>query len=173
MNSKNKGNSFERDIARKLSLWLTDNKNDNCIWRSQTSGGRSTIRGRKGLNDSVTKKNVGDLIQTLDKGIYSNLDLFFNNFFVEIKKGYNDTFNFYPNFNKGLEKIIQQCIDNKNISNCSFFLIVKPDRKDILILTDKKLSIKYKLVLNILDIDIYCYLYKDVINVDFKNLTIL
>lgn len=45
---KNKGSSFERSICCRLSLWLTDNKREDVLWRSAMSGGRSTVAFAKG-----------------------------------------------------------------------------------------------------------------------------
>jgi hypothetical protein len=43
VNGKAKGSSFERDICKRLSLWLTDGKNEDVFWRSSMSGGRATV----------------------------------------------------------------------------------------------------------------------------------
>jgi hypothetical protein len=48
VNSKAKGSSFEREVCRRLSLWVSDGKNEDCFWRSATSGGRSTVAHAKG-----------------------------------------------------------------------------------------------------------------------------
>ena len=45
---KAKGSAFEREVCKKLSLWITDGKMDDCLWRSAISGGRATIAHRKG-----------------------------------------------------------------------------------------------------------------------------
>ncbi len=60
-----KGGGFEREISTKLSLWWTDGKRDDCFWRSQASGGRATIRGRKGkaINDQY-----GDIVAVDEEG---------------------------------------------------------------------------------------------------------
>jgi hypothetical protein len=39
-----KGGSFELEVAKKLSLWLTDGKRDDAVCRNDTSGGRATVR---------------------------------------------------------------------------------------------------------------------------------
>lgn len=46
--SKRKGSAFERTLAAKLSLWITHGKRDDCLWRSAISGGRATVRYKKG-----------------------------------------------------------------------------------------------------------------------------
>lgn len=48
MNSKGKGSAFEREVCRKLSLWITGDKRKDLFWRSAMSGGRATVAHRKG-----------------------------------------------------------------------------------------------------------------------------
>ena len=53
-----KGAGFEREIAKKLSTWMTNGERDDLLWRTAMSGGRATLQRRRG------KKNisqVGDL----------------------------------------------------------------------------------------------------------------
>ncbi len=45
---KAKGASFEREICRELSLWVSHGKQEDSYWRSSMSGGRSTVAARKG-----------------------------------------------------------------------------------------------------------------------------
>lgn len=40
---KKKGASFEREICKALSLWVTNGKRGDVFWRSAMSGGRATI----------------------------------------------------------------------------------------------------------------------------------
>jgi len=58
MNSKAKGSQYERDVCRKFSLWISDGKNPNLLWRSAMSGGRSTVMNKKG---GVNKEQAGDI----------------------------------------------------------------------------------------------------------------
>lgn len=39
---KQSGNSYEREWSRKISLWLTNNQRDDCVWRTSNSGGKAT-----------------------------------------------------------------------------------------------------------------------------------
>ena len=80
MSKSNKGGQFERDIARTLSLWWTNGERDNVFWRSSMSGGRATVRARKGQN---TNYLAGDLTATDPIGaplIESTV--------IELKRGY-------------------------------------------------------------------------------------
>lgn len=42
--SKRKGSKFERDLCTKLSLWISNGKHNDLLWRSAMSGGRATRR---------------------------------------------------------------------------------------------------------------------------------
>lgn len=46
MNSSEKGHSFEREIAKKLSLWWSEGKDRDIFYRSDSSGSRATLRER-------------------------------------------------------------------------------------------------------------------------------
>lgn len=56
-----KGSQFERDVCRDLSLWWTEGERDDVFWRSSNSGGRATVRGRKGKR---THGQAGDIAAT-------------------------------------------------------------------------------------------------------------
>lgn len=58
MNAARKGSSFERHICKRLSEWWTDGERDDVFWRSSQSGGRATVRGRKGKQ---TAGSYGDI----------------------------------------------------------------------------------------------------------------
>lgn len=53
-----KGASFEREICKMLSLWWTYDSTDDVFWRSSQSGGRATVRFRKGKS---TAGSYGDI----------------------------------------------------------------------------------------------------------------
>lgn len=55
---KAKGSDFERQICRKLSLWVSNGKDSNLFWRSAMSGGRATIQLAKGIKN---KNQAGDI----------------------------------------------------------------------------------------------------------------
>lgn len=58
MNGKRKGSQYERDLCRKLSMWISSDKNPNLLWRSAMSGGRSTLAKKKG---GMNKEQAGDI----------------------------------------------------------------------------------------------------------------
>lgn len=75
-NSKAKGSAFERAICKQLSLWLTQGKREDVLWRSAMSGGRATVAHRKGKD----VRQCGDLCAVGPEG-----HAFCAQFFVEIK----------------------------------------------------------------------------------------
>jgi hypothetical protein len=76
-----KGGTYEREIAKLLSRWWTDQKRDDIFWRTSNSGGRATVRARKGL---TTGNHAPDLC-AIDPIGQPFVDLIA----VEIKRGYN------------------------------------------------------------------------------------
>lgn len=73
VNGKQKGNSFEREICTKLSLWITDGKHVDCLWRSAMSGGRATVA--KG-----TVRQAGDITAVAPEG-----HILTDQFYIELK----------------------------------------------------------------------------------------
>lgn len=45
---KRKGSAFEREVCKKLSLWVSGGKNADLFWRSAMSGGRATVARKNG-----------------------------------------------------------------------------------------------------------------------------
>lgn len=77
-----KGPQFERDFCKRLSLWWSqDESRDDVFWRTASSGGRATIRSRKG---KTTQNAYGDIkAEDLSARPFTDLIL------VELKKGYS------------------------------------------------------------------------------------
>ena len=74
-----KGADFEREVARKLSLWWSYGARDDLIWRTSQSGGRATQRSKK---DKPTAGGYGDLAATDPRAAP-----LFQFFTVELKRG--------------------------------------------------------------------------------------
>lgn len=56
---KRKGGAFEREVCKKLSLWISYYTNENVFWRSAMSGGRATVaRKTRGL---MFDRSAGDI----------------------------------------------------------------------------------------------------------------
>jgi hypothetical protein len=75
-NSKTLGNNYEREVAKKLSLWITNNEREDVIWREASSGARATYRKKQG------KETIqdGDFIAT-----DLSFDWFTKFFFIDSK----------------------------------------------------------------------------------------
>jgi len=131
-NSKNKGNTFERAICKELSLWWSNGTNDNVFWRTASSGGRATQRGKKG---KTTSNQGGDITFTDAVG-----EPFISMFSIEVKKGYpsyelqrilDKSENTKPSI---LEQWIQQAKkSHESARSHSWALIAKKDRAQTLI----------------------------------------
>lgn len=72
--SKSKGSGFEREIAKMLSLFWSDQKHKDLCWRSTSSGARGTVQR------TATKAYHGDLASTSPL-----MDNFFETFCLELK----------------------------------------------------------------------------------------
>lgn len=80
-NRASKGSAFERKICKQLSLWWTGGESDSVFWRTSNSGGRATVRGRKGC---ATRNQHGDIC-AVDPVGQPLIDLVT----FELKRGYN------------------------------------------------------------------------------------
>jgi hypothetical protein len=76
-----KGAQFEREFCVNLSTWWTRGVSQECFWRSSNSGGRATVRGRKGHDRS---NHAGDVAATDPNG-HALMKLIC----FELKRGYN------------------------------------------------------------------------------------
>ena len=63
---KSKGANFEREICRRLSLWLSDGTQEDALWRSSMSGGRSTVAFKRGKRMAA---QAGDISAVHEVGI--------------------------------------------------------------------------------------------------------
>lgn len=147
-NSKRKGNVMEREIAKKLSLYLTDGKEENAVWRTSSSGAMATTSFKKGKSSIGLKNQVGDLNQTIPKGHYEKLDHFFDSFFVETK--FLKSLDLTPNYTKEFQKIMSQLLREKQESGKNIFFVLKRNQREVLVisdmasLTEMKLSFLYE-----------------------------
>jgi hypothetical protein len=53
-----KGGAFERDVCRRLSLWVSGGTSTDIFWRSAMSGGRATVQLKSG---KVNVRQSGDI----------------------------------------------------------------------------------------------------------------
>ena len=70
---KSKGASFEREVCKKLSLWVSHGEREDLFWRSAMSGGRATVGARKGKDLS---HQAGDICSVHSDG-HKLTDAFF------------------------------------------------------------------------------------------------
>ena len=128
---KGKGSNFEREIAKELSLWWTDAKRSDVFWRSSMSGGRATIRSKKGL---TTHGNYGD-IAIADPLGQPLIELAT----IELKTGYPgqspfDLVDRVGKQNPKYKQFFEQCEREKKEANVPFWiLIARRKQKDIMI----------------------------------------
>lgn len=61
---KGKGSSYEREICRRLSLWVTAGAATDVFWRSAMSGGRATVAHKKGQ----VVRQAGDITAVSPEG---------------------------------------------------------------------------------------------------------
>lgn len=64
---KQKGASFERDVCRRLSLWVSNNKQEDVFWRSAMSGGRATVGHAKGKRMAAQAGDISCIHHTGSK----------------------------------------------------------------------------------------------------------
>lgn len=76
-----KGGEFERQVCRMISKWWSGGRHDDLFWRSSQSGGRATVRHRKGKR---TRGHESDITATDDVGLPLIRTITF-----ELKRGYN------------------------------------------------------------------------------------
>ena len=62
---KSKGSQFEREVCVTLSCWITNGEREDCLWRSAMSGGRATVRGKRGKS---TNAQLGDISAITPEG---------------------------------------------------------------------------------------------------------
>lgn len=162
MNSKSKGSSFERDICKKLSIYLTNGKDERVMWRTSNSGGTATVQ--KNMKSKFAKKNAGDICQISERGLYKNVDKFFDTYFIECK-AYKYV-SIYPPLNKIWMDWIEECQRNKSITNKKIFLIVKFNNRKILVFSEDSYNdiIPKQLTLYVDDLILHCYMFSDIEN---------
>jgi hypothetical protein len=75
---KQKGAAFEREICKKLSLWVSNGSRLDLFWRSAMSGGRATLSLKEDAKDRV---DTGGDISAVQRQGFDLID----NFYIECK----------------------------------------------------------------------------------------
>lgn len=123
----NKGSSFERELCKRFSLWVSKGKRDDLFWRTAGSGARATTR-RKG--NKTTENSSGDMMCLAQEGSWL-LDCFT----FEFKRGYNSwrVSDFLLKKECELFKIWEKIDAEAKAENKIPVLILKQDRRDSLL----------------------------------------
>ncbi len=123
MNFNQKGADFEREQTRKISLWLSDGKDQDLLWRSSQSGGRVTAGKVKGAQ-------YGDLwYQKYTK----ESERFLTTFCTELKfyKGI-DILKAWLNDKDDFNQWWLKCVKESRLNNVHPLLIVKTNRQPVI-----------------------------------------
>jgi hypothetical protein len=128
-----KGSAFEREFARKLSLWWSEGKADDWFWRLGGSGGRATNRAKSGRN---TANGYGDIAaQCPEAQKLLNIATF------ELKRGYSST-TIQDLFDKPkgpnqMRDFIEQAKRSASLAGTPYWILVlKRDKREELIVTN-------------------------------------
>ena len=120
MSGKSKGSAFEREICKKLSVWLTGKIKPYAFWRSPSSGAIATI-SEENINLS------GDII-----GISQEAKKICEKINFELKTGYKDTsLDKFLKYNKtdNFKNFWTQCI-NESCGKLPIIVFRKKGLKD-------------------------------------------
>lgn len=80
---RNRGSGWEREFCKLISTWWTGGHRDDAFWRTAGSGGRATVRARRGV--ATTAYQHGDICPTDEVG-----GPLCDVFTWELKQGYED-----------------------------------------------------------------------------------
>lgn len=159
VNSKAKGSSFERGVCKRLSLWISHDKQEDALWRSSQSGGRSTTAFKKGKRFS---DQAGDIcsIHPIGRPLTDR-------FLIECK--HIKTLKFSGLItNKGnlvefWAKAKEQATQHKKMP----MLIAKQNSQPVIVCLTKEgaeaLAIKLKCILTVPRMNFYVFLFEDII----------
>ena len=122
-----KGANFERQIAKRFSLWLSNGEDKFLVMRRPGSGG--SFRDKSG----ATKKG-GDITSDNPK-----VDWFFDKICVELKfykELQNPLWSYLTGKSSIIDKFLEQAIEAAKVDNKFWMLIVKTNFKDALLFTN-------------------------------------
>lgn len=117
-----KGAGYEREVCYSLSKWWTGSDDDCVFWRSSQSGGRATVRGRKGKK---TSGHCGDVCAT-----DPSADPLMKVVTIEVKRGYgkDSLFNILDRQptrkNSGFEDWLVQAITAATRADSKYWMII-------------------------------------------------
>jgi hypothetical protein len=129
---KQKGGNFEREVCKKLSLWVSEGKSDDLFGRSAMSGGRATVRSKKGKE---TASGQGDITAVVPEG-----NSLTNKFVIECKNYKSLDFDNYIYGQGSLLGFWFKLLKDSEKVNKFPMLIMKENRKPVLVGLDFKVS---------------------------------
>lgn len=150
-----KGSGFEREICTTLSMWYCNR--DDTLWRTAGSGGRATVRGRKG---KTTLGGSGDVWSTdpMSKPLMDFVTF-------EVKRGYSkftpfDMLDKKPKAKKQQwEMWMEQAeLSRKNAGSKYWAIISRRNQRDTVIMMPYRMA--EELEIEILDIPKIAYTTK-------------
>jgi hypothetical protein len=154
-----KGSEFERQICKKLSIWLTGKEKPYQFWRVPLSGGLATI-------DEENCDLSGDIRALTKEGEFLT-----SIFSIELKTGYPKT-NFHQHLkgikNFSIEQFWKQTLCAAKKSNRNPMLIYRKKGMNIIIGITKDIDLKLNLQLRKLMIS-FCNDIPDIIFYDFDD----
>lgn len=170
-NGKVKGGKFERQISKRLSLWLSSGERDDMFWRTHGSGSRYTIRNKKDID---TEGQDGDICSTCS----GDSEKFRKIFSLELKN-YKDI-NLWGLVTKnktGFLDFWRQTVKQAESVNKIPVLIIKENYRPILFVSNlwtKYLfgiyfDLEYDMEVNIGESNIYVWHLEDVLKVKPKT----
>ena len=141
---KGKGSQFERDLCTRLSQWWTKDERDDVFWRSTISGGRATARSAKGKK---TYGQYGDIqaVDPIGEPLLKAVT-------IEAKCGYRSVafsdlldagYRMKPIWWKWLDQIK---VAREQADSASWLLIVKRDRRDVIVVMPYSLYVELEKV---------------------------
>lgn len=127
---KAKGSLFEREVCKRLSLWITHGEKEDCLWRSAMSGGRATVAHRKGK----IVRQAGDICAVSPEG-----HAFTDKWYLECKHVKNLGLDQFLVKGTGpLAKFWAKCKDEAEIHNREPVIIAKQNGWPILWISEIK-----------------------------------
>lgn len=133
MSKSGKGSIFERAVAKKLSLWWTqdmDEPSDAVFWRTSQSGGRATTRRKTG---KATVNQAGDICATDPIGMP-----LMRMFAMELKRGYSKFSPFDAIDRTGKPSVFEQWVEQaeesrKQAKAFQWMIIFQRTRKEVMV----------------------------------------
>jgi len=170
-----KGGNFENEIAKKLSLWLTKGKRDDLVCRTDSSGGRGTIRTKN--KKESNKYLFGDLKHSDDEA-----KPLFDIWSIEAKTGYGikkkdgmqrwDILDLLDSSQKEtvLQKFWNQCVRDAELSKREPILIFRRNGRKPCIAFNRIYFLDLLRMMdeafNFSELNIFCFSMLTIVNLD-------